>query len=79
MAASSGVTARLADYSPEFQTQAAAELESYGPPCPHDVVIAGCSAVKRMVIDYKDVRDQTRAITSPSFPFLFHSIVPPAH
>jgi hypothetical protein len=50
-------------YSAEVQTKAADELDAMGPPCPHDVVITGCSAVHRMIIDYKDMRDRTRAIS----------------
>lgn len=45
-----------------FQARAADELERMGPPCPRDVVMEGCSAVARLVIDYKDTREQIRAI-----------------
>jgi hypothetical protein len=50
------------DYSRQFQAKAAEEIERLGPPCAHDVVIDGCSAVLRLVIDYKQTRDKIRAI-----------------
>jgi len=37
-------------------------MESLNGPCPRDTVnVADCSAVKRMVIDYGDLRQQIRA------------------
>lgn len=59
---SSAVTPDVVDYSRMFQARAADELERMGPPCPRDTVIEGCSAVARLVIDYKDTREQIRAI-----------------
>lgn len=55
-------TPDIAEYSPEVQEQAANELDALGPPCAPDVVYEGCSAVKRLVVDYKFMRDQTRAL-----------------
>lgn len=63
-APSNTVLPDLFSYSPEIQKQAATELKSFGPPCPRDTVIAGCSAVHRMVIDYGDDRNQIRAISA---------------
>ena len=41
---------------------AAAEMKSLNGPCPRDtVIVANCSAVKRMVIDYGDLRQRIRA------------------
>lgn len=56
------MTPPVIDYSRQFQARAAQELESMGPPCPRDVVIEGCSAVARLIIDYKETRDKIRAI-----------------
>ena len=50
------------DYTEEVQAHAANELEALGPPCPRDAVYGGCSAVKRLVIDYGWMREQVRAI-----------------
>lgn len=61
--APSNVTPPVVEYSAGFQAHAATELERSGPPCPRDVVITGCSAVHRLVIDFKDMRDKTRALT----------------
>lgn len=58
----SNVTPPVVSYSREVQAQAASELEAMGPPCPRDTLIEGCSAVHRMIIDFKDTRDQIRAI-----------------
>ena len=51
----------LQPYSPDVQALAADELESLGLPCPPDIVIPGCSAVARLVIDYGTLRDRIRA------------------
>ncbi len=60
---SSGLVAPpVLDYSPEVQAHAADELAALGPPCPRDAVFGGCSAVKRLVLDYGWLRDQVRAI-----------------
>lgn len=32
------------------------------PACARDVVIDQCSTIKRMIIDYKELRDKIRAI-----------------
>lgn len=47
-------------YSPEVQARAADELETLGPPCPRDVVIAECSALHRFTLDYLEIRDEAR-------------------
>lgn len=52
----------LVRYGPEVQAHAADELEALGPACPRDGVIADCSAVKRLVLDYLWLRDQVRAV-----------------
>lgn len=62
VSSSSAVTPEVLDYSRQFQAKAAEEMERLGPPCAHDVVIDGCSAVVRLVIDYKETRDKIRAI-----------------
>ncbi len=60
---SSGLIAPpVLDYSPEVQAHAADELEALGPACPRDAVFGGCSAVKRLVLDYGWLREQVRAI-----------------
>ena len=56
------VTPPIEDYSKELQDAAAAEMKSLNGPCPRDtVIVANCSAVKRMVIDYGDLRQRIRA------------------
>lgn len=47
-------------YSSEVQARAADELETLGPPCPRDVVIAECSALHRFTLDYLEIRDEAR-------------------
>jgi hypothetical protein len=51
----------LPHYSEGFQRWAAAELQGLQPPCPADAVLPGCSAVKRLVIDYGDLRARISA------------------
>jgi hypothetical protein len=55
------VTPPLVDYSDEIQATAADKLEQLGAPCPRDVVVAGCSAIARMILDYGDLRRRIRA------------------
>jgi len=55
------VTPPLVDYSAEIQATAATKLGQLGAPCPRDVVVAGCSAIARMIIDYGDLRRRIRA------------------
>ena len=56
------VTPPIEAYSKELQAAAAAEMKSLNGPCPRDtVIVANCSAVKRMVIDYGDLRQRIRA------------------
>ena len=46
----------------EVQDAAAEVVKSLGGPCPRDtVIVANCSAVKRLVIDYGDLRQRIRA------------------
>lgn len=56
------ITPKLEEYSPAFQVQAADELEQMGPPCDRKTLTPGCSAVKRIVIDTKTLRDKIREI-----------------
>ena len=56
------VTPPIEAYSKELQAAAAAEMKSLNGPCPRDtVIVANCSVVKRMVIDYGDLRQRIRA------------------
>ena len=56
------MTPPIEAYSKELQAAAAAELKSLNGPCPRDTVnVTDCSAVKRMVIDYGDLRQRIRA------------------
>lgn len=55
------VTPPIEAYSKEVQAAAAAEMKALAGPCPRDTVFANCSAMKRMVIDYGDLRRRIRA------------------
>ena len=56
------VTPPIEAYSKELQDAAAAEMKAIPGPCPRDTVnVTDCSAVKRMVIDYGDLRQRIRA------------------
>ena len=56
------MTPPIEDYTKELQAAAAAEMKSLNGPCPRDTVnVTDCSAVKRMVIDYGDLRQRIRA------------------
>ena len=55
------ITPPLVDYSTEIQATAADKLGQLGAPCSRDVVVAGCSAIARMIIDYGDLRRRIRA------------------
>ena len=49
-------------YSKKLQDAAAAEMKAIPGPYPRDTVnVTDCSAVKRMVIDYGDLRQRIRA------------------
>ena len=52
------VTPPIEDYSKELQAAAAAaEMKAIPDPCPRDTVnVSGCSALKRLTIDYGDLR-----------------------
>ena len=55
------VTPPIGAYSKELQDAAAAEMKAIPGPCPRDtVIVVNCSAVKRMVIDYGDLRQRIR-------------------
>ncbi len=57
----------LQHYSAPFQDKAAAELESDArPPCHPLDASAECSALQTLVLDYKTLRDQCRALDSAS-------------
>ena len=56
------VTPPIEGYSKELQDAAAAEMKSLNGPCPRDTVnVSDCSALKRLVIDYGDLRQRIRA------------------
>ena len=56
------VTPPIETYSRELQAGAAAEMKAIPSPCPRDTVNVGdCSALKRLVIDYGDLRQRIRA------------------
>ena len=56
------MTTPIEDYSKELQAAAAAEMKAIPDPCPRDKVIdVNCSALKRMVIDYGNLRQRIRA------------------
>ena len=56
------VTPPIEDYSKELQDAAAAEMKAIPGPCPRDTVnVSDCSALKRLVIDYGDLRQRIRA------------------
>jgi len=56
------VTPPIEAYSDNVQAAAAAEMKALAGPFPRDTVIfTDCSAVKRMVMDYGDLRQQIRA------------------
>ena len=56
------VTPPIEAYSKELQDAAAAEMKALNGPCPRDTVnVSGCSALKRLVIDYGDLRHHIRA------------------
>ena len=55
------VTPQIEDYSKELQA-AAAEMKAIPGPCPRDTLnVSDCSAPKRLVIDYGDLRQRIRA------------------
>ena len=56
------VTPPIEAYSKELQAAAAEEMKAIPDPCPRDTVnVSGCSALKRLVIDYGDLRQRIRA------------------
>ena len=56
------VTPPIEAYSKELQDAAAEEMKALNGPCSRDTVnVSGCSALKRLVIDYGDLRQRIRA------------------
>ena len=56
------VTPPIENYSKELQAAAAVDMKAIPDPCPRDTVnVSGCSALKRLVIDYGDLRQRIRA------------------
>ena len=56
------VTPPIEAYSKELQAAAAAEMKSLNGPCPRDTVnVSDYSALKRLVIDYGDLRQRIQA------------------
>ncbi len=54
------MTPQIEDYSKELQA-AAAEMKAIPGPCPRDTLnVSDCSALKRLVIDYGDLRQRIR-------------------
>mgnify|MGYP001187221811 CR=1 FL=1 len=57
------VTPQIKAYSKELQAAAALETKSLNGPCPRDTLNgSGCSALKRLVIDYGDLLQHIRAV-----------------
>ena len=56
------VSPDLVEYADIVQARASKELDSLAPPCPANLLIADCSAVSRMILDYSRMREQVRAI-----------------
>ena len=57
------MTTPIEDYSKELQAAAAAEMKAIPGPCPRDTInVSGCSALKRLVIDYGDLRQRMRSV-----------------
>ena len=52
----------LPAYSAALQAQAAKELDALPPPCRRDLVLDGCSALGRLVLDYAWLREKVRAL-----------------
>ena len=56
------MTPPIEDYSKELQAAAVVEMKAIPDPRPRDTVnVSGCSALKRLVIDYGDLRQRIRA------------------
>ena len=56
------LTPPIEAYSKELQDAAAVEMKALNGPCPRDTVnVSDCSALKRLVIDYGDLRQRIRA------------------
>ena len=57
------VTPPIEAYSKEPHDAAAAEMKAIPGPCPRDTInVSGCSALKRLVIDYGALRQRMRAV-----------------
>lgn len=55
------VTPPIEGYSKDVQAAAAAEMKALAGPFPRDTVVGDCSVLKRLVIDYGDLRQRIRA------------------
>jgi hypothetical protein len=66
------IAPELRQYSPEFQQRAAQELQAIGhPPCQRQQQqgdLSGCSAIRVMIPDYLELRDDVRAIDEAQDP-----------
>lgn len=56
------VSPDLPVYSEAFQARAAEELDALPPPCDRDLVLDGCSALGRLVLDHAWLREKVRAL-----------------
>ena len=56
------VAPEVVPYSNTVQKRAAEEMTGMGPACPRDNVFGGCSAVKRFILDYGHMRNQSREL-----------------
>ena len=59
------VTPPIEAYSNDVQAAAAAEMKALNAPCPRDTLVDDCSVLRRMVIDYGDLRQRIRAANAP--------------
>ena len=48
-------------FSKDVQAAAAVEMKALAGPCTRDTVVGDCSVLKRLVIDYGDLRQRIRA------------------
>jgi len=55
------ITPPIEAYSTDVQAAAAREMKALAGPCSRTTVVGDCSVLKRMVIDYGDLRQRIRA------------------
>lgn len=60
--ATSSIHIPLVTYTVEVQKKAADELSAQGPACAQDAVTPACSATKRMVTDYGNLRKKVKVL-----------------